>query len=130
MKKIYLLAGVLIAGFAVNAQKAVQPATMKMDRNEIRPVAKKATNQVKAEGDEWWSDGFSTPSDWVHSAGTGHTAGNWSVISALPSNITGQQAAYGWPATFSNASGNFAFIDSDAAGGSAAPPASRSGRHP
>ena len=120
MKKIYLLAGVLVAGFAVNAQKMVQPATMKMDRNEIRPVAKKATNQVKAEGDEWWSDGFDTPSDWVHSAGTGHTGGDWAVINALPSNITAQQAAYGWPATFSGSSGNFAFIDSDAAGGSAA----------
>lgn len=119
MKKIYLLAGVLVAGFAVNAQKAVQPATIKMDRNEIRPVAKKATNQTKAEGDVYWSNGFDTPSEWAHSAGVGHTAGDWAVISTLPSNITGQQAQYGWPATFASATGNFAFIDSDGAGGAA-----------
>jgi len=119
MKKIYLLAGVLVAGFAVNAQKTMQSETMKLDRNEIRPVAKKAANQVKAEGDEWWSDGFETPANWVHSAGVGHTSGNWAVINALPSNITGQQAAYGWPATFANATGGFAFIDSDGAGGTA-----------
>lgn len=115
MKKIYLLAGVLVAGFAVNAQKTMQTENMKLDRNEIRPVAKKAANQVKAEGDLWWSDGFDTLANWVHSAGVGHT-GNWAVINALPSNITGQQAAYGWPATFANATGGFAFIDSDGAG--------------
>jgi hypothetical protein len=120
MKKIYILAGMLVGSVAVNAQLVVNnTATALKDRTEINPVVKKKANAAKAEGDVVWSNGFSTPSEWIQTTGVGHTAGDWAIITALPSNITGQQAAYGWPATFAGASGNFAFIDSDGAGGSA-----------
>ena len=43
MKKFYLLAGTLIGGMALNAQIQTS-VSAKNERNEIRPVAKKATN--------------------------------------------------------------------------------------
>lgn len=120
MKKIYILAGMLVGSVAVNAQLVVNnTATALKDRTEINPVVKKKATAEKAEGDVVWSNGFGTPSEWTQTTGVGHTAGDWSILTALPANITSQQAAYGWPATFSGASGNFAFINSDEAGGSA-----------
>jgi hypothetical protein len=119
MKKIYLLAGALVGTLAVNAQVMPNKASVQNDRNEIRPTAKKVGSTVKAEGDVLWSNDFSTPANWAQTTGSGHVAGDWTVLNALPANITGQQAAYQWPATFSGASGNFAFINSDDAGGAA-----------
>ena len=119
MKKIYLLAGALVGTLAVNAQVMPNKASVQNDRNEIRPTAKKVGSTVKAEGDVLWSNDFSTPANWSQTNGAGHTAGDWTILNALPANITGQQAAYQWPATFSGASGNFAFINSDDAGGAA-----------
>ena len=121
MKNLYLLVGALIGGFAVNAQ--MQPSfsvSAKHDRNEVRPVALKAQNTVKAEGQLWWSNQFNTPAEWAHVSGTGQLGmqGVWNIINAIPSTITAQQAQYQWPATFTGASGNFAFIDSDGAGAS------------
>jgi hypothetical protein len=66
-----------------------------------------------------WQNGFENPSDWTQTYGPGHTAGDWTIVNAIPSNITSQQGAYQWPATFSGSTGNFAFINSDLAGGSA-----------
>jgi len=119
MKKIYLLAGALVGTLAVNAQVMPNKASVLNDRNEIRPTTKKVGSTVKAEGDVLWSNDFSTPANWAQTTGSGHTAGDWTVLNAIPGSITAQQAAYMWPATFSGASGNFAFIDSDGAGGSA-----------
>jgi len=119
MKKIYLLAGALIGTLAVNAQVMTTKVSAKNDRNEIRPTTKKVGSTVKAEGDVLWSNDFSTPANWAQTTGSGHTAGDWTILNALPANITSQQAGYQWPASFSNASGNFAFINSDDAGGSA-----------
>lgn len=117
MKKIYLLAGALIGGLAVNAQIVTNNSVAaKNERNEIRPVAKKVGDAVKAEGQLWWSNQFDTPAEWAHTGGAGHTAGDWTIVTAIPASIVAQQASYQWPATFSGASGNFAFIDSDAAG--------------
>ena len=117
MKKIYLLAGALVGTLAVNAQVMTNKASVLNDRNEIRPTAKKVGSTVKAEGDVLWSNDFSTAADWAQTTGAGHTAGDWTILNALPANVTGQQAGYQWPATFSNATGNFAFINSDDAGG-------------
>jgi hypothetical protein len=119
MKKIYLLAGALIGTLAVNAQVMPNKASVQNDRNEIRPTSKKVGSTVKAEGDVLWSNDFSTPANWAQTTGAGHTAGDWTILNAIPANITSQQAAYQWPATFSGASGNFAFINSDNAGGAA-----------
>ena len=124
MKKIYLLAGALIGTLAVNAQVMSTKVSAKIDRNEIRPTAKKVGSTAKNEGDVLWTNDFSTNTDWAQTTGTGHagntgTGGNWTILTAIPTGITGQQAAYQWPATFSGASGNFAFINSDLAGGTA-----------
>jgi hypothetical protein len=124
MKKNLLLAGALIGTLAVNAQVMSTKVSAKNDRNEIRPIAKKVGSTAKAEGDVLWTDDFSTPANWAQTTGTGHTGntgtgGNWAILTAIPTGITGQQAAYQWPATFSSASGNFAFINSDDAGGNA-----------
>lgn len=116
MKKIYLLAGALVGTLAVNAQVMPNKASVQNDRNEIRPTVKKVGSAVKAEGDILWSNDFSNPADWAHSANVGHTGGDWTLVNSLPSNITSQQAIYNWPATFTGASGNFALINSDAAG--------------
>ena len=117
MKKIYLLAGALVGGFALNAQVAItQSVAAQNDRNDVRPVTKKVQSTQKVEGQEWWANGFDQLSDWNQTTGTGHQSGDWAIVNALPSNITSQQAGYQWPAAFSNSSGNFALINSDAAG--------------
>lgn len=119
MKKFYLLAGTLIGGMALNAQIQTS-VSAKNERNDIRPVAMKATNSdvLKAEGDILWDNQFDVISDWAATTGTSHAgSANWEIVTAIPAGITGQQANYQWPATFSNATGNFAFINSDGAGG-------------
>lgn len=124
MKKNLLLAVALIGMLAVNAQVMSTKVSAKIDRNEIRPTAKKVGSTAKNEGDVLWTNDFSTNTDWAQTTGTGHagntgTGGNWTILTAIPTGITGQQAQYQWPATFSGASGNFAFINSDLAGGTA-----------
>ncbi len=121
MKKIYILASAIIAtSFASFGQKNIQNVvSAKASRNDVGYTAKPAANDAeKVEGQLYWDDQFDTPANWVMSAGAGHTVGDWTVVSAIPASIASQQAAYGWPATFSGATGNFAFIDSDAAGNS------------
>jgi hypothetical protein len=83
----------------------------------VRPVTKKVQSTEKVEGQEWWANGFDQLSDWNQTTvAPGHTSGDWAIVTALPANITSQQAGYQWPAAFSNSSGNFALINSDAAG--------------
>lgn len=121
MRKLYLFTVLLFGTFSVNAQLIVtKEETILKNRNEIRPVLKNKTNAQKAEGDVAWSNGFDTPTQWVQTTGAGHTGGDWEIVNSLPSNITSQQASYQWPATFSAATGNFALINSDLAGGAAA----------
>jgi hypothetical protein len=114
MKKLYILAGAFIGTFAVQAQ--VNSVSIKHDRGDIRPVTKKVQNAPKVEGQQWWQNGFDVTADWLHVDGANHVNGDWEILSAIPSNITGQQASYQWPATFQGSSGNFAFINSDNAG--------------
>ena len=116
MKKFYILAVALVGTFAVNAQVAPKSVAAKIDRNEVRPVSKKGQNIEKVEGQQWWANGFDQIADWSQVTGPNHVGGDWDIINAIPSNITSQQAGYNWPATFQGASGNFAFINSDAAG--------------
>jgi len=116
MKKFYILAVALVGTFAVNAQVAPKSVAAKIDRNEVRPVSKKGQNIEKVEGQQWWANGFDQIADWSQVNGPNHVSGDWDIINAIPSNITSQQAGYNWPATFQGASGNFAFINSDAAG--------------
>jgi len=96
----------------------------KFDRSVPGTPSKQKQTVLKAEGDILWANGFDNTSDWTNTLGTGHSAntgGNpgWEIITAIPSGITSQQNAYQWPATFSGATGNFAFINSDEAGSTA-----------
>ncbi|MES2556076.1 MAG: T9SS type A sorting domain-containing protein [Bacteroidota bacterium] len=124
MKKVYLLAGALAAGFAVNAQynNASIAAT---PRNMPGYANKKVSSVEKAEGDVIWSHNFTTASDWTFSnAGAAgvppHTAGDWTIVNAMPTSLTDQIPSYGFPGAMLSASGgNFALVNSDAAGGSA-----------
>lgn len=117
MKKFYLIVGALIGGLAVNAQISTSnSATAINNRNTVRPVSKANSNSAKVEGQLWWNNAFDIPSEWTQTTGTGHTSGDWAIITSLPANITAQQASYDWPATFSGAAGNYAFINSDDAG--------------
>jgi Secretion system C-terminal sorting domain len=124
MKKVYLLAGALAAGFAVHAQynNASVAAT---PRNMPGYANKKVSSVEKAEGDVLWTNTFATPSDWTFTnagaAGTPpHTAGDWAIVNALPTSLTDQIPTYGFPGSMASASaGNFALVNSDAAGGSA-----------
>ena len=106
MKKIYLLAGALVGGFALNAQVAItQSVAAQNDRTDVRPVTKKVQSTEKVEGQQWWANGFDQLSDWNQTTGVGHISGDWAIVNALPSNITSQQSGYQWPAAFSNSSG-------------------------
>ncbi len=123
MKKIYLSVA-LATAFGAFAQKATNVKYgAPFDRSFVREVAKGQNNVQKAEGDVLWSNDFETEADWTVTNGPGHSSNangsnpGWQIISAIPSTITSQQAQYGWPATFSGSTGKFAFIDSDAAGG-------------
>jgi hypothetical protein len=116
MKKFYILAGAVLSGLSLNAQVMMNSIPAKNDRNEVRPAAKPAYNAQKVEGQVWWTNGFDVLADWLHVDGANHQAGDWEILTAIPSNITQQQAGYQWPATFQGATGNFAFINSDNAG--------------
>lgn len=125
MKKVYLLAGALAAGFAVNAQYSQPSLAAKNNRGEVIAATKKKSSVLKSEGDELWANNFTTASDWTPSnagaaASPPHTAGDWAIVNAMPASLTSQIPTYGFPGAMNSASGgNFALIDSDAAGGSA-----------
>lgn len=125
MKKVYLLAGALVTGFAATAQ-----FTQALPAKNSRDLAftKKKVSQVateKAEGDTLWFNDFSTPSDWtISNLGSGatppHTAGDWAIVNAMPTSLVDQVPTYNFPSAMNSASGgNFALIDSDAQGSTA-----------
>ncbi len=125
MKKVYLLAGALAAGFAVNAQYNNASLAAKNPRNLPGYANKKVSKVEKAQGDILWQHDFTTVSDWTFTnAGAAgvppHTAGDWAIVNAMPAGLTSQIPTYGFPGAMLSASGgNFALIDSDAAGASA-----------
>jgi hypothetical protein len=125
MKKVYLLAGALVTGFAASAQftqavPAKNSREVSFTKKKANPVA-----AAKAEGDTLWFNDFSTPSDWtISNLGSGgtppHTAGDWAIVNAMPASLVSQVPTYNFPAAMNSASGgNFALIDSDAQGGTA-----------
>lgn len=121
MKKVYLGVFMILGGTYVSAQVN---NSVRIDRNNILVNAKaENSNQVKAEGDVIWSNNFSTPTDWtISNQGTpAHTGGDWEIVNALPTSLANQAATVGFPATMNSTSGgNFAVINSDGAGASAA----------
>jgi hypothetical protein len=125
MKKVYLLAGALVTGFAATAQftqaiPAKNSREVSFTKKKANPVA-----TAKAEGDTLWFNDFSTPSDWtISNLGSGatppHTAGDWAIVNAMPASLVDQVPSYNFPAAMNSTSGgNFALINSDAAGSTA-----------
>ncbi len=122
MKKHLLLIATVILVFNLSAQ--VTRPTDKAEKNRYSSEEKikigTGINQ-KAPGDTLWQNNFSTVSDWTVTSGTGHTAGSWSIVNAMPTSLTSQIPTYGFPGAMNSSSGgNFALIDSDGAGVSAA----------
>ena len=117
MKKIYLLAGVLVGTSSLFAQRLGNIPMVSASKNTY-VVANKAqgAHQQKAEGDIVWSNDFGTASDWQHVSGPNQTAGaagQWAIVSALPATLTAQN----FNATIQSVSGpTFGLIDSDGAG--------------
>lgn len=120
MKKIYLLAGVLVGTSSLFAQRLGNIPMVSASKNTYA-VANKAhaTHQQKAEGDIVWSNDFGTSADWLHVSGVNQTAGalgKWQIVNAISTSLTAQ----GFNSTIQSASGpSFALIDSDAAGSAA-----------
>ena len=117
MKKIYLLAGVLLGTSSLFAQRVGNSPMASASKN-THAVAKKAhaAHQTKAEGDIAWENDFGLATDWLHVAGLTQTpgaAGQWAIVNAIPATLTAQ----GFDATIQSVSGpSFGFIDSDGAG--------------
>ena len=65
MKKVYLLASALVAGFAVNAQYNQTSIVAKNNRNLPGYANKKNPSAEKAQGDVIWSNDFANASDWT-----------------------------------------------------------------
>ncbi len=120
MKKIYLSLALFTSLSAVAQKMPAKKEVFNHDRSFVTK-AKNNQNTLKAEGDVLWSSGFETAGEWTQTLGTGHSTNTgsnpgWEILTAIPTGITSQQAGYQWPANFSGATGNFAFINSDGAG--------------
>lgn len=117
MKKVYLLAGLLIGTGSAFAQRLANNPMVAASKNTVSYVTKKAQAiPTKDEGDVVWHNEFQTASDWQHVSGTNQStgsAGQWHIVNSLPSNLTSQNFA----STVLSASGpSFGLIDSDGAG--------------
>ncbi len=118
MKKVYLLAGLMIGTTSVFAQKIGNNPTVAASKSTMSVATPKKGHAVttKAEGDIAWSNDFGTATDWAHVSGPNQTPGSvgkWNIVSALPATLVSQ----GFDATIQSASGpTFGFIDSDGAG--------------
>ncbi len=120
MKKIYLLAGVLVGTSSLFAQRLGNIPMVSASKNTYAVANKaQAVHQQKAEGDIVWSNDFGTSADWLHVSGVNQTAGalgKWQIVNAISSSLTAQ----GFNSTIQSVSGpSFALIDSDAAGSAA-----------
>jgi hypothetical protein len=121
MKKIYVSLALLTSLNAVAQKMPAKKEAFSPERSFVSKAKKTNQDILKAEGDTLWMSGFETSGEWAQTLGTGqstNTGGNpgWQILTAIPAGIASQQAGYGWPATFSGATGNFAFINSDGAG--------------
>lgn len=117
MKKIYLLAGVLVGTSSLFAQRLGNIPMVSASKNTYAVANKaQAVHQQKAEGDIVWSNNFGTATDWQHVSGTNQSAGSlgkWQIVNAISASLTAQ----GFNSTIQSVSGpSFALIDSDAAG--------------
>ena len=123
MKKIYFLAAVVLSASAVNAQQNYSVlSASKKGAFSVKGASTSVSNIEKAEGDVIYSNDFTTASDWtISNAGSPtHTSGDWAIVNAMPGSLTSQIPTYGFPGAMLSASGgNFALVNSDAAGNGA-----------
>lgn len=120
MKKIYLVAGLLVGTSSLFAQRLGNIPMVSASKNTYAVTNKaQATHQTKAEGDVVWSNNFGTSADWQHVAGANQTPGangQWAIVNAIPATLTAQN----FNATIQSVSGpSFGLIDSDGAGAGA-----------
>ncbi len=125
MKKVYLGLFTLVVATSASAQFNNSIVSIKQSRfDNFNVKAKKVSPAAKSEGDVVWANNFTTAADWTmgtNPTGTPpHTAGPWNIVNVMPATLVSQAPTYGFPTSMASASGgNFALIDSDAAGGSA-----------
>ncbi len=126
MKKVYLVLAAAMVGGASYGQvnfgpfKASSLVDARNTPQETR-IHNVNTNTPSANRAVVWSDDFTNTANWALSTGAGHTPvgssnPGWEFVTALPSSLTGQGS---YTTLASTSGGNFAFIDSDAPGGSA-----------
>ncbi len=121
MKKIYLLAGLLSIGVGASAQIQSTSLSVENSKTTLVPNKKKlSVAPTKFEGQVYYTNNFSTSTDWMHVSGPGQspgTSGQWAVVNAVPASLVAQAPSYGFPIAMNSVSGgNFAFINSDEAG--------------
>ena len=116
MKKYYLGAMALVCAGVVSAQTAGQarPAYKSMNLSE---ASAKTQTAVVEKAIPFWTNNFSTPSDWTiaNAGGAGvppHTSGDWTITT----NLSAAPVAALNPAGFTTAANGYAIINSDAAG--------------
>lgn len=119
MKKVYLGLFSMALTTLATAQVSNSIVSVKQSRyDNFKVGAKTETPSTKTEGDILWTNDFSTTSDWTIGNNPGgtppHTSGDWAIVGALPTSLTSQAATYGFPTTIGT--GNFALVNSDAAG--------------
>lgn len=125
MKKTLLASSILLIAYSNFAQYSSKTVhEFKKSKHDLVILnSKKTNNQTnsKAQGDILWHDEFSNPAKWIDSVGANHVGnlGHWGVATGLTQSLIDQAAVKGYPTNlqFTNG-GNFAFIDSDGAGGS------------
>lgn len=116
MKKVYLGLFTLIIAGSASAQLMNKNLRSAQKIQNIGEVPAKATHHYE-KATPFWTDDFSTPSDWVISnagaAGSpAHTLGDWAIVTdvnAIP--VTALR-----PAGHTSAANGYALINSDAAG--------------
>lgn len=114
MKKIYLLAGLaLVSGFAIG-QNRNDASSLTARPGVISAAAKAPLDTVT-----WESfDAGQTWGTWTASNQNDHTSGDWYLETTFPASLSGQPQIP-FTAFSGGMSGNVAFINSDAEGGSA-----------
>lgn len=117
MKKKLLLTFTLFLGFAGISQISKPIVGAQKSKFEVVKKDKKKEINQKAAGDTLWENDFSIPADWTITTGVGHTNGNWAIVNAMPASLISQIPTYGFPGAMNSSSGgNFALVNSDAAG--------------
>ncbi|MFT7613735.1 MAG: hypothetical protein ACI9J3_002713 [Parvicellaceae bacterium] len=124
MKKIYaiVLSTIFVGG--AFAQGSTTTITTKEARTPgiAKTKVTTAPSFAKAPLDTVWSEDFSSGTGWTHTEQGADvlSTDDWAIVNALTPSLVAQVPPYDFPVAMNSGSGgNFALINSDAAGGSA-----------